>query len=283
MRSAWLLPWLVERMSEQSIAPRVSFVIPVKNDADRLRRCLHTIAANAYPRSAVEVIVADNGSTDASPAVAVEAGAIVQHAPGYRVAELRNRAAAAASGTIIAFVDSDHEISPRLDCQAAVDALQDPRVGAVGALCRPPAERHLGTADVRRAARTHRGPVGRRMAGRREHGGEPRGVPVGGRLRRVAGNLRRCRSLSAAARARLARASATSASTTSTWAIRRRSGVCSERERWRGRDNLRVTFRPGWTWRELPSALVPIGEAALLADGPARLALVDLVWAHAAW
>jgi hypothetical protein len=47
-------------------------------------------------------------------------------------------------------------------------------------------------------------------------------------------------------------------------------------ERWRGRDNLRVTFRPGWTWRELPSALVPIGEAALLIA--ALLVLLSAIW-----
>ena len=124
-------------MSEQTVRPRVSFVIPVKDDADRLRHCLTTIAANAYPREAVEVIVADNGSTDASAQVAIEAGATVQHVPGCRVSEVRNRAAATASGAIIAFVDSDHEIS-RTWIDAAVDSLTEQRVGAVGALCRPP-------------------------------------------------------------------------------------------------------------------------------------------------
>ena len=35
--------------------PLVSFVIPVKNDARRLARCLETIARNRYPRGKVEV------------------------------------------------------------------------------------------------------------------------------------------------------------------------------------------------------------------------------------
>ena len=55
-------------MSEHMGSPRVSFVIPVKNDADRLRHCLATIVANLYPPVAVEIIVADNGSSDRSAA-----------------------------------------------------------------------------------------------------------------------------------------------------------------------------------------------------------------------
>jgi cellulose synthase/poly-beta-1,6-N-acetylglucosamine synthase-like glycosyltransferase len=69
--------------------------------------------------------------------VAIEAGATVQHVPGCRVSEARNRAAATASGTIIAFVDADHEISHTW-IEAAVDSLAEQRVAAVGALCRPP-------------------------------------------------------------------------------------------------------------------------------------------------
>ncbi len=65
-------------MSEPTVIPRLSFVIPVKNDADRLRHCLATIAANRHPSVAVEVIVADNGSSDRSAQVAIEAGATVQ-------------------------------------------------------------------------------------------------------------------------------------------------------------------------------------------------------------
>ena len=46
--------------------PLVSFVIPVRNDASRLRRCLATVMANDYPRDLMEVLVVDNGSTDGS-------------------------------------------------------------------------------------------------------------------------------------------------------------------------------------------------------------------------
>src|SRR5262245_62144337 len=88
---------------------RVTFVVPVKNDAARLTRCLESIARSAGG-SAI-VIVADNGSTDNTPDAARSKGARVLGLPDLRVSELRNRAAGEAATDAIAFVDADHEIS----------------------------------------------------------------------------------------------------------------------------------------------------------------------------
>ena len=63
----------------------VSFVIPVRNDARRLHRCLASIAANCYPPDRIEIIVADNGSQDDSAAVAGQAGARVSAFRGCRL------------------------------------------------------------------------------------------------------------------------------------------------------------------------------------------------------
>ena len=41
---------------------QISFVIPVRNDAERLRVCLASIAANRRVPGQVEIVVADNGS-----------------------------------------------------------------------------------------------------------------------------------------------------------------------------------------------------------------------------
>src|SRR6266851_10053265 len=111
----------------------VSFVIPVKNDARRLERCLEAIAQNQAATAGADVIVADNGSTDDSCNVATVAGARVLSLPGLRVSELRNRGAQSATGAILAFVDADHEIVPTW-LASAIDALADASVGAVGAL-----------------------------------------------------------------------------------------------------------------------------------------------------
>jgi Glycosyl transferase family 2 len=118
-------------------APVVSFVIPVRDDATRLRRCLQSVAGSRYPADRLEIIVADNGSTDGSDVVAREAGAVVLRLPGLRVSELRNRAAQAARGEILAFVDADHEIVPEW-VPSAVEVLRDGSVGAVGASYHPP-------------------------------------------------------------------------------------------------------------------------------------------------
>jgi len=119
------------------VTPIVSFIIPVRNSAEMLERCLRSIAANDYPRECLEIVVADNGSTDRSREVAEAAGAIVLTLPGLRVGELRNRAAHAARGEVLAFIDADHEIRPEW-ARVAVDALAEPGVRAAGALCHSP-------------------------------------------------------------------------------------------------------------------------------------------------
>ena len=111
--------------------PLVSFVIPVRNDAHRLRRCLASILANDYPRSLIEIVVVDNDSTDGSGAAAREHGAIVLRGSGSCVAELRNRGARASLGSIIAFADADHEINATW-ISSAVDILSNRDVTATG-------------------------------------------------------------------------------------------------------------------------------------------------------
>ncbi|RME45568.1 MAG: glycosyltransferase, partial [Chloroflexi bacterium] len=47
-------------------APFVSIIVPVYNSAQTLEPCLRSIAAQDYPRSRMEVLLIDNGSTDRS-------------------------------------------------------------------------------------------------------------------------------------------------------------------------------------------------------------------------
>lgn len=115
----------------------MTFIIPVRNDAARLRRCLESIKASLGPIPC-EIIVADNGSTDESADVARQAGVRLLSLPNRRVAEVRNDAAAAARGAWLAFVDSDNELDVGWS-EAASLAIQDPTVSAIGANYRPPA------------------------------------------------------------------------------------------------------------------------------------------------
>src|SRR5579864_4895187 len=121
-----------------SRSPRVSFIIPVRNDAARLQTCLRSILANPQAPQ-VQIIVVDNASTDDSAAAARRFGAEVLTVDGGRVAELRNRGARQATGDILAFVDADNEIAAGW-LYAALECLRMPNVGAVGAMYQAPAD-----------------------------------------------------------------------------------------------------------------------------------------------
>jgi len=130
-----------------SLQPQVSIVIPVMNRAAELRRCLKSLALLNYPEEKLQIIVVDDGSSDDSPAVARELGALLvpSGGTGRGPAAARNVGAARAGGEILAFLDSD--------CSASSDWLAellpsfaDPKIVAVGGLvdgmCRESAVDH---------------------------------------------------------------------------------------------------------------------------------------------
>lgn len=83
----------------------VSVVVPSKDDADLLRRCLAALAAQTRP--ADEIIVVDNGSTDATSAVARAAGARVIFEPESGVLAASAAGYDAARTDVIARIDAD--------------------------------------------------------------------------------------------------------------------------------------------------------------------------------
>lgn len=83
----------------------LSVVIPVKDDAEHLRQCL--IALAGQTRRPDEIIVVDNGSVDASAAVARSHGATVVPCPQPGVPAASACGYDAASGDIILRLDAD--------------------------------------------------------------------------------------------------------------------------------------------------------------------------------
>ena len=243
-------------MSNAASVPNVSFVIPVKNDARRLRNCLASIRRNQFAPAAVEIIVADNGSTDATPDVARAAGARVFSWPGLRVSELRNRGAAEARGGILAFVDADHEIASGW-MTAAVEALSPDRIGAAGALYTAPnpgtwVQRLYGALRGRTRGSSDVLWLGSGNVAVKRSAFEA----VGG----FDASLEACEDVDFCQRLRAAgwrivgdeRLESVHLGDPPTLAALFRA------ERWRGRDNLRVSLRGPLTIGDLPSLMIPI-------------------------
>ncbi len=91
-------------MEQGCLWPRVSVVVPVRDDAAGLRRCLEGLRAQSVE---LEIIVVDDGSSDDSAAVAKEHGARVLETEGRGAAAARNLGIRAASGDVILFTDAD--------------------------------------------------------------------------------------------------------------------------------------------------------------------------------
>jgi mycofactocin system glycosyltransferase len=113
--------------------PEVSIVIPVMNRADELRRCLTSLSQISYPQEKLQIIVVDDGSSDDSPLVAVECGALLvpSGGTGRGPAAARNVGASMASGEILAFIDSDCTASKEW-LNELIPAFNDPALAAVG-------------------------------------------------------------------------------------------------------------------------------------------------------
>jgi hypothetical protein len=135
-----LLPQLPTRLSVSKTAPRISVVVCTYNGSSTLQRCLESLQTLAYPD--YEVIVIDDGSTDASGDIATGMPGICyyrQDHAGLSVA--RNFGAEVATGAIIAYTDDD--------CIAHPDwllhlhrAFEDPTCVAAGGPNIPPPPRN---------------------------------------------------------------------------------------------------------------------------------------------
>jgi glycosyltransferase involved in cell wall biosynthesis len=92
--------------------PSLSVVIPSLNGASGVERCLRALRAQTiWP--ALEIIVVDDGSTDATCQVAAAGGAVVVRHPATRgVSAARNSGIAAAGAPYVGFIDDDCEPGP---------------------------------------------------------------------------------------------------------------------------------------------------------------------------
>ncbi len=86
-------------------APTVSCIVPAFNAERFLRQALDSVFAQTY--RPLEVIVVDDGSTDATAAVAEAAGVVLLRQENAGFLAARDAGLAAASGEYVAFLDAD--------------------------------------------------------------------------------------------------------------------------------------------------------------------------------
>ena len=129
----------------------MSIVVPAFNEAGGLAATLESIrvATEAFQRRGWrhELIVCDNNSTDATAAIARDAGAAVVFEPVNQISRARNAGAAAASGDWLVFVDADSHPSIALFDDTA-EAIENGRCVAGGATVAIESTDRLGHAVV---------------------------------------------------------------------------------------------------------------------------------------
>jgi glycosyltransferase involved in cell wall biosynthesis len=93
--------------------PLVSVIIPAYNAARFLGSAVSSALVQTYPR--LEVVIVDDGSTDATGGIADSYGdgVVVVHQPNGGLAAARNAGILAASGEVITLCDADDHLLPR--------------------------------------------------------------------------------------------------------------------------------------------------------------------------
>ena len=93
--------------------PRISLVIPAHNEAAFLPACLAAArAAEARLAGGLEIVVVLNRCTDATEAIARDAGCVIVREDAKNLSLIRNAGVAAARGEIVVTCDADSRMHP---------------------------------------------------------------------------------------------------------------------------------------------------------------------------
>jgi glycosyltransferase involved in cell wall biosynthesis len=87
--------------------PLVSVIVPTKNSAGTIEKCLKSIVEQTYPK--IEVVIVDGLSRDNTRKIADEFKARIVTSPSKR-SEARNMGAELSKGEYLLFIDSDMEL-----------------------------------------------------------------------------------------------------------------------------------------------------------------------------
>jgi len=126
------------RVARAAITPRVSFIITAYNEERRMREKIENTLGQTYPADRLEIIVASDGSTDATDDIARAFGRAVRL---VRARERKGKEAAqklavdAASGEILIFSDTATALAPD-GVSSIVANFADPTVGCASSIDR---------------------------------------------------------------------------------------------------------------------------------------------------
>jgi glycosyltransferase involved in cell wall biosynthesis len=109
---------------------KASIVVPAYNAAGTIGECVAALRAQSFPAAEFELIVVDDGSSDATPEIARARGARVVQQRNAGAGAARNAGWRAATGKWVAFTDADC-LPARTWLRSLVEACE--RRDAVGA------------------------------------------------------------------------------------------------------------------------------------------------------
>ncbi len=111
---------------------KASVVVPAYNAESTIGKCLGSLVRQSISRDAYEIIVVDDGSTDATPEIVAQYGVRLVRQPNRGPAAARNAGAQVARGELLLFTDADCEPAPDW-IEILCGAFADPSVaGAKG-------------------------------------------------------------------------------------------------------------------------------------------------------
>ena len=118
--------------------PRISVVVCTYNGSRTIRDCLEGLGRLAYPD--YEVIVVDDGSTDAAGAIASGYDVRLIQTANRGLANARNTGLQAATGEIVAYIDDDAHPDPHWLTYLAATFLSTSHAGVGGPNIAPPGD-----------------------------------------------------------------------------------------------------------------------------------------------
>src|ERR687894_824440 len=119
--------------------PRISVLVCSHNGARTIRDCLEGLLALGYPD--YEVIVVDDGSTDATAEIAGEYDLRLIRTENRGLSSARNTGMEAATGEIVAYLDDDARPDPQWLAYLAAGFLRTEHAGIGGPNIPPPEDR----------------------------------------------------------------------------------------------------------------------------------------------